>query len=1403
MDLARRFTAERGALISVGLSRGIMKHLWSVFFFSWLILAGFAEADPIPVVATYSMAPDPAQPLKLDDRSGTKSDGLLQPGASLASDPTQGPVLKLDGSTGCVEVKHGLIDRLGMELTCTAWINLDALPDLHKSFAILVKGGSGDVPFKFEVGDNGALHFEGCIGANMTGINSPPHRIKPGKWYHVAVTYKTGAEVTLYIDGKQVAKGTASYPLQPNEQSLFIGVDGKSAHFSGLLGAIHLYAQAMSADEIGQDKAGTLAVRPATLADMPAVLYRVDLSLGRYDMPEANTDGYGRIHQIAQRRGGPDAIDWPQMTLEGTPLFQAGDSAKETRFIRKRVGAEAMSKFEQAGDCIIEPGHHWLRPLAWRWGRNYVYTDDRYARSFSGVYELWAFPIKIEGAGQQDVHDVELKYQGQTIYQQPGPFHSLTLLLPASAPGQPYSLSVAGRESAPFEVGLQPVQLGHPKDIVIPVDVALTGAGPKITVKNLPRPDTFPQQADWDADVAALSSYVPVHLDSAPATASMQSRMGLTVPRSPVTINAISLPAGMSGGSYDNGTAHGATLKFTGTPDEFGHYLADIGYDRDFEFTSQGNKDLPSDPRSFDALSAALARVGVQIGLVPGNGWFRPQINHANISLLAWTLPDSCQPLYRSLQVQTQRYDRYGNFAGISIGADNGGYVSYWNWAPPIPDRPWPEAMNALFEGKPVRIPVSTASTDTMEAKEYKTSHVREVVDFIAKYDETFTDFAYFDQALKEVDPAAIATCGMFGSSPGGLARGGWPMGSIPGKPIFSGLDVQQAYDWNEYISSKPLHNVALLDRLRSYDPNKTTWALIDDFKLHMDRGLRQRAYALALTRGVQAVGTTFLANSTGAMARPDVLADQKELYAWIHRYGGAYAMSEPEADIGILYVHPQSLLRSIVGGDDPDPEALLHGSHEGKTTEALFLCHAAGWPARIMTPEELQRGLNPKMKAILLVGLNQFDDSWVWSEGLKDSLQKFVDGGGRILLDDESVCPVSATSTGMKVNAYIVQGDLDKTPDLIARNADNIAKLRAAMKGVAAPVAVSTDPTVWALPTQAGDTQYVTVVNQLMQTAPAPFHNSNPPASYRNMKGQVGSLTWNTSRPIYDVRLERKITLEEAAKADLTKDAFQWYALPPEEVTAPTIAFSDGTDGYKQVVVSMTGTSSMSGIPIELSVKSSKEMVTIDTATGQPTRLPVRSDDPFGSCTVTATELLSGLSGQATLQVNGSPAPVAEYDSSGITIPRPDDVKLFASRRQEPLTVALTDKQAADPEMSKLADAVAAHYRALGRTVELGRAEPNQLVLSRQPYVMTQPYPQWKTVESDLVLFGSPNDNVLLMDQDRGYLLPSGVDGLKPGQGVVCLTFSPFVGECQALNFIASDAKGLKAAVDALIKAK
>ena len=69
----------------------------------------------------------------------------------------------------------------------------------------------------------------------------------------------------------------------------------------------------------------------------------------------------------------------------------------------------------------------------------------------------------------------------------------------------------------------------------------------------------------------------------------------------------------------------------------------------------------------------------------------------------------------------------------------------------------------------------------------------------------------------------------------------------------------------------------------------------------------------------------------------------------------------------------------------------------------------------------------------------------------------------------------------------------------------------------------------------------------------------------------------------------------------------------------------------------------------------------------------------------------------------------------------------------------------------------------------------------------------QWRTIPADLILLGSPKDNLLIMDEARGGLLP-GIS--KPGEGSPVVTYSPFVGEYQVLNLLATDEAGLRHAV-------
>ena len=1151
--------------------------------------------------------------------------------------------------------------------------------------------------------------------------------------------------------------------------------------------------------------AGAAAQNPAP-PEPPAESYAAQLTLVRYDQPRGLSSGYAPTRQSAVRVGGADAVDWPDFTLNGQPLWR--ESAEQKVPLKLRRGREAAGLFQMPTDDVVQPGNHWLRPMLGSAKRQHIYTADATARTgassleAAGRFELWTFPYVVKGDGAPAVKNVVLKYGGRVVFQKPGPWRSLTLLLPASEPGRKYELSVAGRPPIAFEAGLMPAKLGSPQERMLPSSATIPGEGPRITLSPLPRSSApFPHPREWAADVAALGRPLPGP-PPADRARGIARWLGLEVPRSPFTVYAAALPHGMSGGFFKTGQK----------PGEYAATLADSGLDAVFEASTV----LPPSaaPTSLEQRAAALAAHGVKLGLQYDQVWTRPSLQHPSLPLLAHTLPEWHAPLYRSLSLATQRFARLPNFLGLAIGADSAGYANFRPTSPPSPERPWGEAMIAFAGTNQPRVPRPPLLGAPEFPYEQAVDSFAEFQKYVGRYDASFQQYGYFAEAVREAGRGHIFTTASFGSAPGDAARGGWPTSTLPGRIIFQGLDTQQAYDWNARHAAKPLHNLALTDRLRSYAPRTRTWSLLDDYRLLHGREAWQRTVALALTRGIQGFGTNFLADPSTDAAQSATYAARRELNAWVHRYGGVYARTEPEATIGIFYGHQSALHRPVVAGEKVAAAAEFDGSHEGQVTEALFLCHAAGWPARVVTYQEIARGPLPRsLKALLLVGLDAPAASADWAPGLEPMLGQFLAAGGRILSDEKSRCPVPATRLPLKVAAYVAQSDVDPTPLLLARNAENIATLRRAMQDVPAPVAVSDDPTIWALPTRAGDTQYVTVVNQGGASGPESremLRPADPKATRPELwktKGnaslyvqpQTGPLRWRTERPIYDVRRARRLTAEEAATVDLRKDAFQWYALPPAAVVRPDLLVEKSASGFYDARPTMRHPAPMTGIPVQLTVRCGDETATVFTATGSTARLPVHATQSPGDWSITATELLTGLSVTTTLSIpEAAVAPPAPVDA------RVRDARALErfAKRKNALRIGLTPEQEKDAKIVEQARLLVAHYVKLGRNAALGTVRPLGLVESLQPLQSPHRYPQWKTIATDLVLLGTPADNVLLMDQARGEIFPRDFTLPPAGHADIVYTRSPFVGECDVVNLIVRDPDGLAAAVRALTRA-
>ncbi len=1375
------------------------------------------DVIPAPLIARYEMEPDAQNASLLTDSSGLGLSGAITAPASFVDGRTGGgKALSLTGADQAKVANTGLLDKISNEMTISAWIKPQ---DLNSYQPIVSKRDANWKGTTFYLGlDGNKLRFGYDYGEkwNIWTFTSPD--IQAGQWFHVAVTFKEGGGVKFYVNGNLIGSVNASAVTPgalPNDVDMLIGTEWHydsslramiKYGYRGLLDSLRIYGAALTYDQIQADKNGAIATRPAEASDFVVPEKYATFRLERFDMPLGLVTGSStnsKTRQLAARVDGPDGVDWPAITLtipqpEGPAKtvqpFTAGAEYKTEIWLQQ--SPNSMPNLRQPYDNVLNPGNHWVRGLYWRWGQTFMYTTDPTARTWGWDHSLWVFPVKIASSTAGSVKNVILKSEGTEIYNSGNKtFNSLTLLLPQNEKGKPYELWVDGRGPVSFNAGLKDIEPGNPKDEPIAIDLQLPGSGPAITVKALEKPDTFPNQAKWNEDVTALSSAKPATPSYTPASSSLQSRVGLEVPRSPVGVNFVYLPHGMSAGGFFHSEhpENAASYQNIGSPADYAAYVADTGYDRVFEYANFSAN--PPESNNHDKVAKELADRGVQFGLIPMTDLNTFDLRSQNLPFYSAYLPDYHQPLYRILQLGLQRLGVYPNLAGVSLGADNAGYAQYWDWAPPHPNRPWGRAYEQFrtLDGQSLITPIAPSLQGSYKPKAHEqfADNTKSFTDYITRYNETFRNYGYFAQAVKAVDPSLAMTTGSFGSSPGVGARGGWNWATIPGKEMHEEIPVQSAYDWNELDTSKPLHQVALLDRLKSYNPVKPTWSLQDDFSLFFGKADREKTYAMTLTRGIQSIGTNSLPNDKGSLAKPQMIAEQKELYQWIHKYGGAYAITEPEPSVGILYVNEQALLRAGYAPDNagsaPTEQGLLNASHEGKVTEALFMTHAAGWPSKVITPEELKRGLPSSVKTILLTGLNQYDDSWHWYDGITAELAAFVDNGGTILRDAESVSPVQSVASGMNIRAYTIQSHTDQTQLLLSRNAENISILRSLMAAKEQPVAASASSTVWAVPTRAGDTHYVTVLNELHRT---------DPGNEQHLVGQTGEISWNTSRPIYDVRLGRKVTEAEASQVDLQSHGFQWYALPPAEVTAPEISLTAGESGYYEASAVIANPDPMTGIPLEWTITAAdgSNPATVYSATGLNARLPVKATDA-GSYTVTVKELLSGLAVNVPLTVAPQPA-AAE---GNVAMGREEQVQAFAARTEKPLTIALTAVQNADPAIVAQANRLVQYYTGKGRSVALGLAEPGGVVRSLQEYKTYLAYPQWKTEESDLILMGSSSTNVLILDQARGFLLPEQGNGLTAGKAAVSYTNSPFVGEYDVLNIIANDAAGITAAVDAV----
>lgn len=152
-----------------------------------------------------------------------------------------GAALRLDGRDDCLRVPEGLLQ--GAAGTISLWFRAPAVTGTQ----FLLSSASNSARLQLVLRDG-----------RLAGGYAPPADREPLQtdellraetWHHLAVSWQSGGEVLLYLDGRPAGRQPAGQ--LPDPAGLLIGRDAASGRCSALdVDEIRLYARPLSADEV-------------------------------------------------------------------------------------------------------------------------------------------------------------------------------------------------------------------------------------------------------------------------------------------------------------------------------------------------------------------------------------------------------------------------------------------------------------------------------------------------------------------------------------------------------------------------------------------------------------------------------------------------------------------------------------------------------------------------------------------------------------------------------------------------------------------------------------------------------------------------------------------------------------------------------------------------------------------------------------------------------------------------------------------------------------------------------------------------------------------------------------------------------------------------------------------------
>ena len=177
----------------------------------------------------------------------------------------KGTGIRLDGYTTCIRKSPEHMTTPGDEYTVEAWVALGNYP---WNWCPILTTESADVSgYRLMLGPLGQVSLQSAIDEQWVSCNSEQEIMPLRKWMHIVGVYRANHEMTLYVNGKQIAscpiQGKIRYARDTELRIGMVAFQGKpsdihrtwgtvAAYYGidGIIDEIKIYEEALSQEQI-------------------------------------------------------------------------------------------------------------------------------------------------------------------------------------------------------------------------------------------------------------------------------------------------------------------------------------------------------------------------------------------------------------------------------------------------------------------------------------------------------------------------------------------------------------------------------------------------------------------------------------------------------------------------------------------------------------------------------------------------------------------------------------------------------------------------------------------------------------------------------------------------------------------------------------------------------------------------------------------------------------------------------------------------------------------------------------------------------------------------------------------------------------------------------------------------